>query len=173
MNVSGNLSKSERRKKERKAERVFSHVLAQVCQRGCFPGSVSASLPLWLVIWLKLDRLHHRWKLHYISPASLARCNGSHLKQSLSDQGPAGVICSLAVCVLSELADQDVFVFLDLSSDIDAPAGRARVLHLSCWCASREALGLVGVSVFSSHVSVWEHHLRGWRTTSVCLGSDQ
>lgn len=55
--------------------------------------SVFASLPLWLVIWLEPDRLHHRWKPHYIRPAPLARCNKSHFKQLFSDQKPAGVIC--------------------------------------------------------------------------------
>lgn len=48
---------------------------------------------------------------------SLARCNESHLKQSLSDQGPAGVIGVLAVCAPCALVDQEVFVFLDLSLD--------------------------------------------------------
>lgn len=130
--------------------------------------SVFASLPLWLVIWLELDRLHHGWKPHYIRPASLARRNKSHFKQLVSDQEPAGEIC--VPCVL---VDQDTcFVFLAMSSDGRLGWTGSALVLLS---VSKEASDLVGVGVlvFSSHVSVWEHHICGWWTTSVCLGSDQ
>lgn len=123
----------------------FLHVLAQVSQRGHLPGSISASLPLWLVIWLKLDTLHYRWKLHYIRPASLGCCNGSHLKQSRSDQEPVRVICVLV--------DQEVFVFLGLL--LDRRLGCSAVVFLgNVWGEHLWIWWRWEFLLFSSHISV-------------------